>query len=105
MSFPTRLLLALMIGFTWICGCGPSGVKEQEIQVKQQTALDRAKALLENYSKGQPLGSETMQFESLVQEVRQTDSAKADILEKGFNDLKKTKGDVSAKAKELLKKL
>jgi hypothetical protein len=84
-----------------LCGCG----KDSAVEVKPQSGLERAKAILNDYIEGAPLGSEAMTFEEIVAEVRQTDPHKAAILEKGFADLKRSPSKLSAKARELLKKL
>jgi hypothetical protein len=88
-------------------GCGPGGgAKEETIAVKQPIdPMNQVKATLDNYVKGQPLGSEVTSYPYLVNEVRKSDPAKADILEKGFADLQKSKDKPAAKAKELLKQL
>jgi hypothetical protein len=102
-----RLLTAALVGAGLVAGCGPSGrVKEETIEVKENSALDQSKKLLENYAKGQPLGSEASTYDSLVEGVRKTDAARADVLQKGFADLQKAaKGATAAKAREILAKL
>jgi hypothetical protein len=103
-----RLLFAApAVAALAIAGCGPSGrVKEETIEVKENSALDQSKKYLEAYSKGQPLGSEASTYDSLVEEVRKTDAARADVLQKGFADIRKApKGGVPAKAKEVLAQL
>ena len=103
-----RLLFAapLAVAVT-LTGCGPSGrVKEETIEVKENSALDQSKKYLEAYSKGQPISSEASTYDSLVAEVRKTDAARADVLQKGFDDIRKaSKAAVPAKAKEVLAKL
>jgi hypothetical protein len=96
--------LALLMGAFAAAGCGPTGkVKEETIEVKENTGLEQAKQYLNNYAKGQALGSEVTSFDFVVKKVRETDPARADILEKGFADLQKPKTDTKAKAKEILK--
>ena len=46
-----------------------------------------------------------MAFDEIVADVRKTDPQKATILEKGFADLKRSPGNLSGKARELLKRL
>jgi hypothetical protein len=84
-------------------GCG--GGKNPQAEVQSQSGLERAKVILNDYAKGVPMGSEAMTFDEIVEEVRKTDPQKATILEKGFADLKRSPGDRSVKARELLKKL
>jgi hypothetical protein len=97
------VMLAAMIGFA---GCGPPGsVKEERIEVKPQQALERARKMLENYAKGQQLGSEVTSYPSLIEEVKKEDADRGKILEEGLAELQQAKGNTAAKAKELLKKL
>lgn len=97
---------ALLIAALAMPGCGPTGkVKEQQIEVKENSALEQAKQMLSNYAKGQPLGSEVTSFTGIVTQLRPTDPTRADILEKGFADLQKPKANTAAKAKEILKAL
>jgi hypothetical protein len=84
-----------------LCGCG----KDPPVEVKPQSGLERAKAILNDYANGAPMGSEAETFEEIVKEVRQTDPQKATILEKGFADLKRDPRNVSGKARALLKQL
>jgi len=87
----------------WLCGC--SGGKVVTAPVKEQSGLEQAKVILNDYAKGNPMGSEATMFDEIVEQVRKSDPQKATILEKGFADLKKSPGNRSAKAKELLKQL
>lgn len=97
------VLFAAAAGFA---GCGPPGsVKEETITVKPPQATERARQMLENYSKGQPLGSEVTTFPSLVEDVKKEDPERGQILEQGLAELQQVKGSPAAKAKELLKKL
>jgi len=83
----------------WGCGKAP------EPDITPQGGLERAKVILNDYAQGTPMGSEAMTFEEIVDEVRKTDAQKATILENGFADLKRSPGNRSGKARELLKKL
>jgi hypothetical protein len=84
-------------------GCGMGG--DPPVEVKPQGGLERAKAILNDYANGADMGSEAMTFEEIVAEVRKTDPKKATILEKGFADLKRSPGNRSSKARQLLKQL
>lgn len=98
--------IALLAAVLSVVGCGPPGrVKQETIEVKAQVGLDRARQLLETYARGQPLGSEAMDFPALVEEVRKTDTERAAILEQGFAELQKPRVNTAAKARELLAKL
>ena len=91
----------IFVALLGLCGCG----KGPQAEVKPQGGLERAKVILNDYAQGAPMGSEVMTFEEIVEEVRKTDPQKATILEKGFADLKRSPGNRSGKARELLKKL
>jgi hypothetical protein len=92
------MLLLTLLG---LGGCG----KDPPIEVQPQSGLERAKVILNDYVQGAPMGSEAMTFQEIVEDVRQTDPQKAAILEKGFADLERARGNHSAKASELLKQL
>ena len=100
--FALQLVVAVAL---WGCG---GGVGEKSYEKKQDPPLEQAKVILQRYADGQPMTSEVSNFPTIVEEVRKTDPAKADILQKGFDDLQKHKNEPShlkEKSKELLKKL
>lgn len=85
-------------------GCG-FAKKKAEIEVKEDPLVN-ARAVLERYANGQPMTSEVTSFPKMVEDVRAVDAAKASILEKGLEDLKKASASArAAKAKELLSQL
>ncbi len=95
------IILTALIG---VWGCG--GAKGPQPELKPQTGVERAKAILNDYAQGSPMGSEAMTFEEIVEELRKTDPQKATILEKGFADIKRAPpSGRAAKARELLKQL
>ena len=97
--------VALAIVAVPLCGCGPqTSQTEKTYQVQIPQGIDKAKQLLQAYAEGQPLGSEAEGFSTIVEEVRKTDPDKAEILAKGFEDLK-TASSPKKKAGELLKQL
>jgi len=98
-------LLLSFAAVAGVAGCSP--VKEEQITVKPQSdPLKSARSLLEGYANGQPMTSEVTSFPKMVEDVRAVDPVKADILEKGLNDLQKSAPNARpAKARELLKKL
>ena len=91
----------IFVALLGLCGCG----KDPPVEVKPQSGLERAKVILNDYAQGAPMGSEVETFQEIVEGVRQTDPQKAAILEKGFADLKRSPGNRSGKARELLKQL
>lgn len=99
------LLLVALLAAAGLTGCGDGGRKEERIAVPQVDPLKQVRTLLQRYADGQPMTSEASSFPALVGEVRKTDPAKADLVEKGFEEMKKSPATLRTKAKELLGKL
>jgi hypothetical protein len=95
------IVFMVLIVAVGLCGCR----KAPPVEIQPQSGLERAKAILNDYANGAPLGSEGAMYEEIVAEVRQTDPQKATILEKGFADLKRSPQNVRDKARALLKQL
>ncbi len=98
--FAMFLLAALAV-----TGCNSGAVEEEDIAVPQQTGVEQAKQILQNYANGAPLTSEVSMFPNIVEQVRGEDPQKAEILEKGFADLQANPDGRVEKAKELLGQL
>jgi hypothetical protein len=96
---------AIVLGTTMLVGCGGDVPKVQTYEVKNNSGLDQAKRLLQAYSQGQPVGSESTDYGRIVEEVKKTDPQKAAILEKGFSELPKAGAALPEKAKALLQQL
>jgi hypothetical protein len=92
----------IFVALLGLCSCGSNS---PPVQVQPQSGLERAKGILNDYANGAPMGSEGATFEEIVAEVRKTDPQKATILEKGFAELKRSRQNLSGKARALLKQL
>jgi hypothetical protein len=92
----------IFVTLVGLCGCGSNS---PPVVVQPQSGLERAKAILNDYASGVPMGSEAATFEEVVAEVRKTEPQKATILEKGFADLKRSPQNPRDKARALLKQL
>ncbi len=81
--------------------------KEEDIVITvKNDPLQEARGLLKRYADGEVMGSEAASFPKLVEDVRKVDSAKADVLQKGLDDLQRASPESrKAGAQELLKKL
>lgn len=97
-----RLAVALLL----LAGCGV-GPKEEVITIQPPPdPLQPARALLQRYADGQPLASEATSFPNIVDEVRQKDPARADIVEAGFAELQRVSAEQRpGKARAILAKL
>jgi hypothetical protein len=87
-------------------GCGER-VKERQIEVKTAgDPLFLPKSVLQRYADGQPLGSEVTSFANMVETLRKADAAKADVLQKGLDEIQQSAPEqLPKKAQELLKEL
>lgn len=105
---PRRLVLLFGLIVIAVAGCGGvSSVKEQDIEVKvSNDPLHEPRMILKQYAEGQPMGSEASNFPALIESVRKTDADRADVLEKGLQEIKDAPPEARPnKAKELLTKL
>ena len=93
-------LLALVMA-----GCGPQGVKEKRFSNPPPDAVTRAIVLIQGYADGQPVGSEAVEFEELVQGVAAIDAEKGKEFKEFLAEVEKT-GRVSRKdATRILERL
>jgi hypothetical protein len=97
------MLLALCGG---VAGCS-SAVKEEQIAVEASNdPLHEPRELLARYAAGQAMGSEAASFPFMIENVRKSDPASADILKAGLDDLQSAPPAARAgKANELLQKI
>lgn len=96
-------LLGSLIAFS-ITAC--SQPKNETIIIKAaEDPLDGIRTVLDGYVKGQPIRSEASSFPNYINDIRKVSPEKADILEKGLEELQKPGANVQGKAKALLEKL
>jgi hypothetical protein len=98
-------LIVVLFSVCLLAGCGPSSYEEKTYEVQVPGAMEQLKGHLQRYADGEPPGSEVDAFPQLIEEVRETDPAKADLLAKGLQDLEKSSGNRAKMAKELLDQL
>ena len=87
------LIVSVLLGTS---GCGPQGVTEKRFSNPAPDAIDRASVLIQGYAEGQPVGSETMEFEELAQGVAAIDTQKGSDVKEFLTKVEKT-GRVSRK--------
>ncbi|MCS7238505.1 MAG: hypothetical protein NZ899_09565 [Thermoguttaceae bacterium] len=104
-GFLLLVVMLLTVPIT-VWGCGGGNVPQKKVvEVPMPKGVERAKILLQNYAKGQPLGSEVSSFPEIVEEAKKTDPDKAAILEQGLAELQKNPAKRQQIAQDLLKKL
>ena len=87
-------------------GCG-NGVEERIYLLKDQTNADQAKSLLDRYTTGSPLGSESSSFDGLIAKIKEESPEQASIFEEAFKGIKanpKNRASIAKKALEQLPK-
>jgi hypothetical protein len=86
-----------------LVGCG--GVQEETIEVKNASAVDEAKQILQNYANGAPLTSEAAGFPDLITRAKEEDAAKGAEVEKALNQIQAQPANRAAIATGALSKL
>ncbi|MDR2706626.1 MAG: hypothetical protein LBC02_12675 [Planctomycetaceae bacterium] len=71
-----------------LSGCGKRYVPPQPLTGEDHLRL--AKLTLQQYIDGETMGSEIESFDEIVTQVRTVDPTKAEILKRGFEELKRT---------------
>ena len=87
-----------------LAGCA-RGPREKVIPIPAGDPLANARSVLQRYAEGQPVASEATSFPHFVEDLRKVDPARADILEKGLNDIQADPAARVSIAKALLPKL
>jgi hypothetical protein len=70
-----------------LAGCSPKRAVEVYPPASSRDAIQRARDILSLYAGGQPVGSESVGFEVMVEDVRKIDAKNAALLERGFAEL------------------
>jgi hypothetical protein len=99
MTWIGGLVAFIIMAACMVTGCS-GGVRDRELPFTPDPVAE-AKALLNLYASGQPVGSESMMFDDLVTRVSAVDQAKAAELRTFFDDLAARRGPDKAKAKAL----
>jgi hypothetical protein len=93
----SMLALALVLA-----GCSSGVVQDRVLESKPMDSLAAARGVLRNYVDGQPLGSEAIDFDSLVEQVTRVDPDKGDRLKTFFDRTRRTGRPDASQAKKLL---
>ena len=101
-----RVLGVIVMSVAMLAGCAQSGTpKVETVKAPEPDPIAEVKAMLTNYSNGQPVTSEAESFTDLAARVKAKDAAKGEVIEKGLNEIKANPASAQSKARELLKKL
>lgn len=103
----TRLVGIMIVGWALTLCVGGCDSKVENITVKASNdPLHEPRSILKRYAAGQAPGSEVSTYSHLVANVRKVDATRADVLEKGLQQIQKASpSERQALAKALLKKL
>ena len=101
----TFLRIVVLLSLVALLGCQPESVSVD--QPDALPAAENAKAMLEGVAETGELGSGAMELRESLEEIKQTDAAKADPLLADLDALESLADPaaIKAKAKEMLDKL
>jgi hypothetical protein len=88
-----------------LAGCSPKRSVEVFPPASSRDAIQRARDILTLYAEGQPVGSESVGFDVMVEDVRAISAEDAALLERGFAELTSRRAAAKAIAAKLLEQL
>jgi hypothetical protein len=88
-----------------LLACGCSNKPQEKVILIGADPLANARNVVQRYAEGQPVASEATSFPKVVEDLRKVDPERADILEKGLNQIQANPAARVSIAKELLPKL
>src|SRR5262245_14474669 len=87
--FRIHVWMAVVFAAAFGCSGGP---QEKVIPIPAGDPLANARSVVQRYAEGQPVASEVTAFPHFVEDLRKVDPERADILEKGLNDIQANPG-------------
>ena len=102
------MMISVRLSFCLILGALCLGCSSDDTESVTPAPPPGLKKILEDVaSSGQPIGSQGMEIQNHIDQMRQTDAAKADELSKDLQQLSSLSNPpkIKAKASEMLKKL
>ena len=95
--------LGLLIFFVITSGCSRSEQHQQNPSPEAETSLRSAQSILESCARTGKRGAELDNYQSIIDSLHPTHRDMADILEKGFEELRTVKeSDIKATAKRIM---
>lgn len=98
------MVLVLVMG-VGLVGCSPKRPVEVFPPASSRDAIQRARDILSLYAGGQPVGSESIGFDLMVEDVRKVDATVAETLEKGLAEITARPAAARVTATRLLEQL
>ncbi len=95
------LILVLLLTLT---GCG-SSTETREYKITPVSPTETARSVLKNYANGGGVGSEFRELESLVNDLKESDSESAKAFETFFTNAQKQPDRVGEFARQALSKI
>jgi hypothetical protein len=101
-----KFWIATLILLASVVGCGPDP-NDEETVVTPPAATERIKAVLTDLAATGQMNSGIATLSAEINALRESDPAKADALQKGYEELStlNNPAQIQAKAKEMLSKL
>jgi hypothetical protein len=97
--------ISLFLIVVFVAGCGPKQPVEVYPPASSRDAVQRARDILSLYAGGQPVGSESIGFDLMVEDVRKVDATVAETLEKGLAEITARPAAARVTATRLLEQL
>jgi len=97
--------VALVLLVVSVLGCGQKRPPEVYPAAASRDAIQRSRDILALYAAGQPVGSESIGFPVMVDDVRKIDVGVADLLERGFAEITSRPAAAQATAERLLEQI
>lgn len=97
--------VGLLLAVSLAGGCSPKRAVQVFPPASSRDAIQQARDMLSLYADGQPVGSESIGFDTMVANVRAIDPENAAILERGFAQITARPATARAVAGRLLVEL
>ena len=99
---PASLILSTILCGTTLVAAGCSATTQNKVLQYTPDPVAEARAVVQGYANGQPIGSEMGTYDDLVSRVTAADADKGAKLKQYLNEIKKTGRADAAKAKKML---
>ena len=102
-SIPFTLSLCLLLLFVTASGCSRSAAQRENLTPETEAALRSAQSILESCARTGKRGKELENGQPIIDALRPTHRDRADILEKGFEELRTIpENEIKATARRIM---